>query len=72
MRNLLKPLFGQWTATLHCICGEISVIDFHAYRCLRAFDLDFCTPKCICGQELLSKKCVIPDELWHFEAYCKL
>jgi len=72
MSNHLKPIFGRWTTTLHCGCGNTSVLDLHAFRWLRAFDLDFNVPRCNCGQELLTKACVIPDTLWNFEGNCEL
>ena len=68
MRNRKKPIFGRWTTTLHCQCGNISVVDIHAFRCLSSFGQKFTPPKCDCGQELLTTSCVIPDTIWHFGA----
>ena len=67
MRIIQRPQFGMWTVTVYCDCGLISVLDMHAFKNLRIYDLSFDNPVCLCGQYLLDENCQVPDELWHLQ-----
>lgn len=62
-----RPIFGRWTATVHCKCGKFSSLDMYSFRILRSLDVKFKIPLCACGQKLLNLKCLIPEKLWHNE-----